>query len=130
MRASNHSLRWAHRRSRTALLVAACAVLAAVSLVGAGAGLGAAGTKAASKPTLVIWYDTARKSMIEAYIKAHPEVNVDAVLKDGDTNGDGTYQSAFALYNRVGHGWPDIYFSEQNNDAASLPSRPSTTLPS
>ena len=30
----------------------------------------------------------------------------------------------FALFNRVGHGWPDIYFSEQNNDAASLAQPP------
>ena len=79
---------------------------------------------ASKKPTLTIWYDTARKPMVQAYIKAHPQVHVVAVLKDGDSNGDGTYQSAFALDNRVGHGWPDIYFSEQNNDAASLAQPP------
>ncbi len=120
---SSHTVqRWARRRMRPALLAAASASLA-VSLI-AGVGPTAASAKATSKPTLVIWYDTARKTMIQAYIKAHPNVNVKAVLKDGDTNGDGTYQSSFALFNRVGHGWPDIYFSEQNNDAASLAQPP------
>jgi ABC-type glycerol-3-phosphate transport system substrate-binding protein len=98
------------------------AVLAAIAVAITATVSAAAG--ASSKPTLVIWYDTARKPMIQAYIKAHPSVKVDAVLKDGDTNGDGTYQSAFALANRVGHGWPDVYFSEQNNDAASLAQPP------
>jgi len=103
-------------------LVAAFACLAGVSFTGAG--IGSLGAGASSKPTLTIWYDTARKPMLQAYIKAHPDVHVVAVLKDGDSNGDGTYQSAFALYNRVGHGWPDVYFSEQNNDAASLSQPP------
>jgi multiple sugar transport system substrate-binding protein len=100
----------------------AFACLSGVSL--AGVGIASSGAGASSKPTLTLWYDTARKPMVEAYIKAHPDVHVVAVLKDGDTNGDGTYQSAFALDNRVGHGWPDIYFSEQNNDAASLAQPP------
>ena len=59
-----------------------------------GAGVGSLGAGASSKPTLTIWYDTARKPMVEAYIEAHPDVHVVAVLKDGDSNGDGTYQSA------------------------------------
>jgi ABC-type glycerol-3-phosphate transport system substrate-binding protein len=114
----NRRTRW-HRRT---LAVAACASLVSLSIVSAG--IGATGASAAKKPTITIWYDTARKSMVQAYIKAHPKVHVVAVLKDGDSNGDGTYQSAFALDNRVGHGWPDIYFSEQNNDAASLAQAP------
>jgi ABC-type glycerol-3-phosphate transport system substrate-binding protein len=124
MRSSNTIHRSARRRIRPALIAALCTGFATVSLIAAGGSLASASAKASSKPTLVIWYDTARKAMIQAYIKAHPNVNVDAVLKDGDTNGDGTYQSAFALFNRVGHGWPDVYFSEQNNDAASLAQPP------
>ena len=110
------------RLLRPVRLAAAFACLAGASF--ASMGVGSLGASASSKPTITIWYDTARKPMVQAYIKAHPNVHVVAVLKDGDTNGDGTYQSAFALYNRVGHGWPDIYFSEQNNDAASLSQAP------
>jgi ABC-type glycerol-3-phosphate transport system substrate-binding protein len=110
--------RW-HRRT---VALAACVSLVGLSIVSTG--LGATSASASKKTTLTIWYDTARKPMVEAYIKSHPKVHVIAVLKDGDTNGDGTYQSAFALDNRVGHGWPDIYFSEQNNDAASLAQAP------
>jgi ABC-type glycerol-3-phosphate transport system substrate-binding protein len=110
------------RLLRPVRLATAIACLAGASF--ASMGVGSLGASASSKPTITIWYDTARKPMVQAYIKAHPNVHVVAVLKDGDTNGDGTYQSAFALYNRVGHGWPDIYFSEQNNDAASLSQAP------
>jgi ABC-type glycerol-3-phosphate transport system substrate-binding protein len=121
VRSSSGNSRWTqwHRRS---LAVVACTSLLSLSIVSVGVGTTAA--SAAKKPTITIWYDTARKPMVQAYIKAHPKVHVVAVLKDGDSNGDGTFQSAFALANRVGHGWPDIYFSEQNNDAASLAQAP------
>lgn len=112
-----------HTRSlRSVRLAAAVAFVVGASVISIGFGSTAA--NAATKPTLTIWYDTARKPMVDAFIKANPTVKVVAVLKDGDSNGDGTYQSAFALANRVGHGWPDIYFSEQNNDAASLSQAP------
>ncbi len=120
-RSSKRGRRW-ERSLRPMRLAAALACVAGASVMSVGAS--SLGASASSKPTLTIWYDTARKPMVEAYIKSHPSINVVAVLKDGDTNGDGTYQSAFALYNRVGHGWPDIYFSEQNNDAASLSQPP------
>ena len=81
---SNRRTRW-HRRT---LAVAACASLVSLSVVSAGIGVTAA--SASKKPTITIWYDTARKPMVQAYIKAHPKVHVVAVLKDGDSNGDGT----------------------------------------
>ena len=80
---SSRRTRW-HRRTLTA---AACASLVSLSIVSAGIGVTAA--SAAKKPTITIWYDTARKPMVQAYIKAHPKVHVVAVLKDGDSNGDG-----------------------------------------
>ena len=91
MRSINRSRGWS-RWLRPARLLVAFACLSGVSL--AGVGIASSGAGASSKPTLTIWYDTARKPMVEAYIKAHPAVHVVAVLKDGDTNGDGTYQSA------------------------------------
>lgn len=121
VRSSSGSNRWTQWRRRSLAMVA-CTSLLSLSIVSVG--IGATSASAAKKPTITIWYDTARKPMVQAYIKAHPKVHVVAVLKDGDSNGDGTYQSAFALANRVGHGWPDIYFSEQNNDAASLAQPP------
>ena len=57
---------------------------------------------------------------VKAYEKAFPNVKIDLVTYDGDANGDGTMQTKTALFNRVGHGWPDVIFSEQNIDIASL----------
>jgi multiple sugar transport system substrate-binding protein len=44
------------------------------------------------------------------------------VIYNGNANGSGVLQSKIALDNRVHGGWPDIVFSEENNDAASLAS--------
>ena len=39
---------------------------------------------------------------------------------DGDANEDGSLLTKVALFNRAGSGWPDVVFSEQYNDIASL----------
>jgi ABC-type glycerol-3-phosphate transport system substrate-binding protein len=108
-----------HWRVRAVLLAASCAGLASASLIAAGVGTATASAKQKTAP-LVVWVDSTRVAAVKAYEKAHPSVKLDVVTVDGDANGDGTYQSKFALFNRVGHGWPDIYFSEENNDASSL----------
>lgn len=73
----------------------------------------------AQKP-LVIWVDAARVPMVKAYEKAFPKVKVDLVTFDAGANGSGSIESKVALFNRVGHGWPDIVFSAEQNDVQKL----------
>jgi ABC-type glycerol-3-phosphate transport system substrate-binding protein len=105
-----------HWKLRTTLIALAAAGLASGSLVAATGG--AASASSGSKP-LVVWVDSARIPNVKAYEKAHPKVKIDLVTYDGD-DATGTLQSKFALYNRVGKGWPDVFFSEENYDASSL----------
>ena len=68
---------------------------------------------------------------MKAYKAAHPHANVKWVLYSGDNNGDGTLQSKFSLYNRVG--WkpgvaPDVVFDEENYEAGWLGAPPFNDL--
>ncbi|HVN62922.1 MAG TPA: ABC transporter substrate-binding protein [Gaiellaceae bacterium] len=107
-----------------AIALAACAVAAALT---AGAGAAESATKAsaqkASSAPLVVWYDAARAAYVKEYKATHPNANIKWVLYSGDNNGDGTLQSKFSLYNRVG--WkpgvsPDVVFDEENYEAGWL----------
>lgn len=102
--------------------VAAAAAVAAGTAVGSSARVSAASAKAGNAP-LVVWYDAARAAYVKEYKATHPHANVKWVLYSGDSNGDGTLQSKFALYNRVG--WkqgvaPDVVFDEENYEAGWL----------
>ena len=102
----------------------------ATTLLAAAGGAAVAGPAAAAKTAkaakaapLVVWYDAARAAYVKAYKAAHPHQNIKWVLYSGDSNGDGTLQSKFALYNRVG--WkpgvaPDVVFDEENYEAGWL----------
>lgn len=105
------------RRLSSALVAAGLAVVS--TAMGTGVS-GAATQPHATQQPLVVWVDATRVPFIKAYEKAFPKVKIDLVTYDGDANGDGTMQAKVALYNRVGHGWPDVIFSEQNTDIASL----------
>lgn len=58
--------------------------------------------------------------MVKLYAKDHPKVKVNIVTFDGGANGDGSIEAKVALFNRIGHGWPDIIFSEEANDVQTL----------
>lgn len=107
----------AHLRVRRAALVAVAAAGLAIGLFSAAGGVASAKSTAAP---LLVWVDATRIPQIKAFEKANPSVKLDVVTYDGDAGGDGTLQSKFALFNRVGHGWPDVFFSGTNTDAASL----------
>ena len=99
--------------------VAIVTIVAAGAATGSAAGASAASAKASSTP-LVVWYDAARAAYVKVYKATHPHANVKWVLYSGDNNGDGTLQSKFSLYNRVG--WkagvsPDVVFDEENYEA-------------
>ncbi len=106
---------WRHRRLRASVITLAALGLMSGSLAVL-SGVASAGSS--TKP-LVVWVDSARIPNVKAYEKAHPKVKIDLVTYDGN-DATGTLQSKFALYNRVGSGWPDVFFSEENYDAASL----------
>ena len=88
------------------------------------------GAQASGAP-LVVWYDAARAAFVKEYKATHPHQNIKWVLYSGDNNGDGTLQSKFALYNRVG--WkpgvaPDVVFDEENYEAGWLGEPPFNDL--
>ncbi len=118
-----HSL-WA---MLTVLVVAGASVGSALAVAVPSA---SAKAKTSSAP-LVVWYDAARAAFVKEYKKTHPGANVKWVLYSGDANGDGTLQSKFALYNRVG--WkpgvaPDVVFDEENYEGGWLGEPPYNDL--
>ena len=129
MRHFRASRRW---RPQTA---GACIATAAILAAATGASLSVAATASAkgksSRAPLVVWYDAARAAFVAEYKKTHPHQNIKWVLFSGDSNGDGTLQSKFALYNRVG--WkpgvaPDVVFDEENYEAGWLGEQPFNDL--
>jgi ABC-type glycerol-3-phosphate transport system substrate-binding protein len=127
MKSSSNKL-W---RGRSLRARAALAAVAALSVAGASAfGVSTAAAKSKGAP-LVVWYDAARAAFVKEYKATHPGANIKWVLYDGDTNGSGTLQSKFALYNRVG--WkpgvsPDVVFDEENYEAGWLGEPPFNDL--
>lgn len=109
----------ARAHNKTAALLAT-GVAVSLSVLGGTAVSSASPHAATTTQPLVVWSDSTRVPFIKAYEKAFPNVKIDLVTYDGDANGDGTMQTKTALFNRVGHGWPDVIFSEQNIDIASL----------
>jgi ABC-type glycerol-3-phosphate transport system substrate-binding protein len=114
------------RRRARLLALGSCAVVVS-ALIAAAAGASSASVSAASATAkaapLVVWYDAARAAYVKVYKANHPHANIKWVLYSGDNNGDGTLQSKFALYNRVG--WkagvsPDVVFDEENYEAGWL----------
>jgi ABC-type glycerol-3-phosphate transport system substrate-binding protein len=51
-------------------------------------------------------------------------VRLNIVTFDGDGNGATTMQTKIQLWNRTGHGWPDVIFSEQANDPVWMGQKP------
>jgi hypothetical protein len=107
----------AHMKSKprllalVALVVAAAAVLAAMSARGPR-------RRRRRRPSgsLTVWVDAVRLPVAKLYAKTHPKVHLHIVTYDGDGNGATTMQTKIQLWNRTGHGWPDIIFTEQAND--------------
>ncbi len=115
------------------LPLGACVAIAAVVAAGTAGGSSArpaASVKASATP-LVVWYDAARAAYVKVYKATHPHANIKWVLYSGDNNGDGTLQSKFSLYNRVG--WkpgvsPDVVFDEENYEGGWLGAAPFNDL--
>jgi len=92
-----------------------------MSTLGILAGISAASPRpAAQTQPLNVWIDSFRLPQVKAYEKAFPNVKLNLTIFDGGANGSGSIQSKVSLFNRVGHGWPDVVWSAEANDAQSL----------
>jgi ABC-type glycerol-3-phosphate transport system substrate-binding protein len=132
------------RRRTTRALTALGATILAAGLAACGSSSPAPGNSAASTPAvktvaqsdggpLVVWVDATRLPAAKLYAKSHPDVQLKIVTYDGDANGSGTLKTKAQLFNRVGKGWPDVVFTQDNTDmawAATAPINFAATLDS
>lgn len=65
---------------------------------------------------MTIWVDSTRLPGAKIVQRLHPNVHLDIVTYSGDANGSSDLQTKVELYNRVGHGWPDVVYSELPDD--------------
>ncbi len=126
---------WARAASAVGV-IALAATLAACSNSGSSSSPAAAGGSSAAAGgssaaaggkvggSITVWVDSVRLPAAQAYVKAHPNVNVKIVTFDGDGNGATTMQTKIQLWNRTGNGWPDVIFSEQVNDPVWMAEKP------
>ena len=104
-------------------LMVGLAVTAAAAAVLGAASTGRAGSSGASG-SITVWVDAVRLPVAKLYVKTHPKVHVKIVTYDGDGNGATTMQTKIQLWNRTGHGWPDVIFTEQANDPVWMAQKP------
>ena len=115
-----------HRRWLAIAPLSAAVALAVVTASASGASTASASgasTKGASG-SLTVWVDAPRLPVAKLYAKTHPNVKVKIVTYDGDGNGATTMQTKIQLWNRTGHGWPDVVFTEQANDPVWMSQKP------
>jgi multiple sugar transport system substrate-binding protein len=118
--------RWSGARGRTVLLALTGAVALTVtaacsgnSTAGGNSGAGGGFHQARQTGgTVTVWVDSTRLAAAQLYNKEHPAAKVKIVSYDGDANGSNYLQTKVSLFNRTRHGWPDVVFSTQNNEAA------------
>jgi ABC-type glycerol-3-phosphate transport system substrate-binding protein len=109
-----------NRRLITAIV--SLAVIATAALTAASTGAAARTAKASG--SITVWVDAVRLPVAKLYAKTHPSVHLNIVTFDGDGNGATTMQTKIQLWNRTGHGWPDVIFSEQANDPVWMGQKP------
>jgi multiple sugar transport system substrate-binding protein len=86
-----------------------------------GAGISSATPRpAVSSAPITVLVDSARLAMVKAWEAAHPSIKLAVTTGDAGANGSGSLEEKVALANRVGHGWPDIMFSAEQNDVQKL----------
>jgi ABC-type glycerol-3-phosphate transport system substrate-binding protein len=98
------------------------AAVAAAAL--ATASIGGATPRAGASGSITVWVDAVRLPVAKLYAKTHKKVHVNIVTYDGDANGATTLQTKIQLWNRTGHGWPDVIFTEQANDPVWMAQKP------
>ncbi|MEV0560532.1 extracellular solute-binding protein [Dactylosporangium sp. NPDC050588] len=115
------------RHGQTRRWVGAAALALTLTLTVAGCGSDSGTTSGSygfpqaaqdDKAKLTVWVDADRSSAVDAFKKANPDVQLEAVTYDGSANGSNSFRTKMQLFDRAGSGWPDVVFSTQNNDAA------------
>ena len=119
---------WARAASAAGVIALAATVAACSKSSSSSSPAAAGGSSAAASGkvggSLTVWVDSVRLPAAQAYAKAHPDVHMKIVTFDGDANGATTMQTKIQLWNRTGHGWPDVIFSEQVNDPVWMAKAP------
>ncbi len=107
---------------RTAGVIVATSTLAAGLLSGCAVGGTSADTveQLEGDATLVVWTDSIRLPMFEAYQEAHPEVTLQIETIDGSPD---DLAAKVLLANKSGQGWPDV-MSTAASAASSLATAP------
>ncbi|MEY9841139.1 ABC transporter substrate-binding protein [Streptacidiphilus sp. EB103A] len=112
--------------ARSAVRAAAAAAAAASLLLVSSACAGSSGPSSAasytsdSTATLTVLTDDTRQPAVEQYAATHPAVKVKIVLEDSTS----TVAQKIALDDKAGSGWPDVVFTGQPSDVASLAAAP------
>jgi multiple sugar transport system substrate-binding protein len=113
------------RTARRWLTASGAAVLAA-ALAACGSSTGAGGTTGSGEQrdnasdsggAITVWVDAPRVPAVEAFKKAHPEIQLTMNTIDGNV-GSTALQQKFSLFNQAGKGWPDAIFFPSNDDIA------------
>lgn len=110
------------RRARRRLAAAAAGSLLVLLASGCASGSGTStpatsAAQSADSP-ITVWVDATRAPAVEAFQKAHPEIQVKVETYDGSSGGSNSFKTKMALFDQAGKGWPDVVFSSQNNDAS------------
>jgi len=111
-------------RGAPVLAAVGALALATVAACGNGGGSASSGSTNGFKPvaqtggTLTVWVDSDRLQAAQLYQKQNPDVKMNIVSYDGDSNGSNYLQTKVSLFNRTRTGWPDVVFSSQNNEAS------------
>ncbi|MCL8025485.1 ABC transporter substrate-binding protein [Nocardioides bruguierae] len=106
------------RRATRRAAAAALAVAAATALAACGSDADSADSEQTdSGGPITVWVDPPRVPAAEAFVEAHPEIDVTINQIDGTVGGK-TLQQQFAQFNQAGKGWPDAIFFPSNDDIA------------
>lgn len=100
------------RRGSAASVLAAASVLTAVALGGCTSS--PTGPESDPDAAVLVWADATRQPGVQAFIDAHPEMNVKVELQPVD------FLTKIQLFNQGGSGWPDVMFVATTNPIAML----------
>ncbi|NQX12539.1 carbohydrate ABC transporter substrate-binding protein [Microbacteriaceae bacterium VKM Ac-2855] len=109
-------------RSRSAtrnagILATAAALIALTGCSGGGGTSSSAEEQTDSGGAITVWVDPPRVPAADAFVAAHPEIDVTVNQIDGTVGGK-SLQQQFAQFDQAGKGWPDAIFFPSNDDIA------------
>lgn len=108
-----------HRGSRAITTIGVVVAGAAFLLSGCTAqgGASSGSEQTDSGGAITVWVDPPRVPAADAFVAAHPEIDVTVNQIDGTVGGK-SLQQQFAQFDQAGKGWPDAIFFPSNDDIA------------